>query len=111
MKAVAAILSSLLLAGTTALPAQTLAQTAPFGIWRGTLDGVPSVTLTLADDTGELNGTIVFYAVDGEKKQAISIEPHMGIAPMFKDAATPEEGKYQTYVEFGKRLTKLLAEI
>jgi len=42
---------------------------------------------------------------------AISIEPHMGVAPEFKDAATPEEGKYQTYVEFGKRLTKLLAEV
>ena len=42
---------------------------------------------------------------------AISIEPHMGVAPEFKDAATPDEGRYQTYVEYGKRLTKLLAEV
>ena len=42
---------------------------------------------------------------------AISIEPHMGIAPEFKDAGTPEEGRYRTYVEHGRRLMKLLAEI
>jgi len=42
---------------------------------------------------------------------AISIEPHMGIAPEFKNAASPDEGRYQTYVEYGKRLMKLLAEI
>jgi sugar phosphate isomerase/epimerase len=42
---------------------------------------------------------------------AISIEPHMGVAPMFRDPTLPEpEGKYQTYVEFGKRLGKILAE-
>jgi len=42
---------------------------------------------------------------------AISIEPHMGIAPQFANAATPEDGKYQTYVEYGKRLVKLFSEI
>ena len=41
---------------------------------------------------------------------AISIEPHMGVAPEFKSAATPEEGRYRTYVEYGQRLMKLLAE-
>jgi len=41
---------------------------------------------------------------------AISIEPHMGVAPDFATSPTPEAGKYQTYVEYGKRLGKLLAE-
>jgi sugar phosphate isomerase/epimerase len=41
---------------------------------------------------------------------AISIEPHMGVAPEFKKL--PEvEGKYQTYVAYGKRLMRLLAEV
>jgi sugar phosphate isomerase/epimerase len=40
---------------------------------------------------------------------AFSIEPHIGVAPMFQDAATKEEGRYLTYVEYGKRLTKLMA--
>jgi sugar phosphate isomerase/epimerase len=45
-------------------------------------------------------------------KGAISIEPHMGVAPEFRDAAIPEaEGKFRTYVEYGKRLMKLLAEV
>jgi sugar phosphate isomerase/epimerase len=40
---------------------------------------------------------------------ALSIEPHMGIAPLFEHAASPEEGKYRTYVEYGKRFGKILA--
>ena len=40
---------------------------------------------------------------------AISIEPHIGIAPEFQAASTPEEGRYQTYVAYGKRLMALLA--
>jgi sugar phosphate isomerase/epimerase len=43
---------------------------------------------------------------------AISIKPHIGVAPEFRDAAIPEsEGKHKTYVEYGKRLMKLLAEV
>ena len=43
---------------------------------------------------------------------AISIEPHMGVSPEFRDAAIPEaEGRYRTYVEYGRRVMKLLAEI
>ena len=35
------------------------------GVWQGTLDGQPGVTLTLAsaDDTGELAGTVVFNLI------------------------------------------------
>jgi sugar phosphate isomerase/epimerase len=43
---------------------------------------------------------------------AISIEPHMGVAPEFRDPTIPEsEGKFKTYVEYGQRLMKLLAEV
>lgn len=42
---------------------------------------------------------------------AISIEPHMSIASEFKDSPTPAEGHYRTYVEYGKRLVKLLEEV
>jgi sugar phosphate isomerase/epimerase len=41
---------------------------------------------------------------------AISIEPHIGVAPLFKNAATEVEGRYLTYVEYGKRFMKLLAD-
>jgi len=51
------------------------------GIWRGTLVGIPSVTLTLADDTGSVDGTIVFYGLDGDTHQVASIEPHTLIHP------------------------------
>jgi hypothetical protein len=66
--------------------AQTAAQSIdkPFihpkwtGVWQGTLDGVPAVTLTLADDAGEANGTIVFHAIKKENGHAYSFstEPH-----------------------------------
>lgn len=42
---------------------------------------------------------------------AISIEPHIGGDPRFKKAAGSDDGRYQTYVEYGKCLMKLLAEI
>jgi sugar phosphate isomerase/epimerase len=41
---------------------------------------------------------------------AFSIEPHIGIAPSYRDAATPDEGRYLTYVEYGRRLNALLDE-
>ncbi len=61
--------------------AQNAAKPEPLGIWRGTLVGVPSVTLTLADDTGWLDGTIVFYGLDADTHQVASIEPHTLIHP------------------------------
>jgi len=60
----------------------------PFGIWRATLDGVLIVTLTLADDTGELGGTIVFYTVDGNTRRVASIEPHTLLHPELDDNNT-----------------------
>lgn len=96
MRRIAAALTCLLiLAGPLAAqskhqPASAHAKPAaykivPFGIWRATLDGVPSVTLTLADDTGELGGTIVFYTVDGNSRRVASIEPHTLLHPTLDD--------------------------
>jgi hypothetical protein len=50
------------------------------GVWKGELDGQPSVTLTLADDGGTLGGTVVLNIVerqDGGEAHAIAGEPHM----------------------------------
>jgi hypothetical protein len=81
MHKIAIAICSLLLTVAAPITAQSAAKPSWLGIWRATLDGVPSVTLTLADDTGELGGTAVFYAVNGKKKQAISIEPHTLLHP------------------------------
>jgi hypothetical protein len=53
------------------------------GVWQGTLDGLPAVELTLADDGGEVGGTIVFHLIlkkDGPPHVA-STEPHTLIRP------------------------------
>ena len=53
------------------------------GVWQGKLGGVPSVELTLGDDAGEVNGSIVFHIVlnDGAGPHAASTEPHALIHP------------------------------
>jgi hypothetical protein len=96
MKRILGILASLTIAAmlTATANAQTAAQSVqsidkPFvhpkwtGVWQGTLDGVPAVTLTLADDAGEANGTIVFHAIKNENGHAYSFstEPHTLIHP------------------------------
>ena len=53
---------------TVASPAQSASSaTAPraawVGVWQGQLEGLPGVTLTLSDDLGMLNGTIVFTLI------------------------------------------------
>jgi hypothetical protein len=47
------------------------------GVWQGKLEGLPGVTLTLADDAGDLGGTIVFNAVDSPHNRIIGIDPHV----------------------------------
>jgi hypothetical protein len=53
------------------------------GVWQGNLDGVPAVILTLANDAGEANGTIVFHAIKKENGHAFSFstEPHTLLHP------------------------------
>jgi hypothetical protein len=53
------------------------------GVWQAKLDGQPAVELTLADDAGDVNGTIVFHIVlkkDGPAHVG-STEPHTMINP------------------------------
>ncbi len=93
MKRILGILASLTIAAmlTATANAQTAAQSInkPFihpmwtGVWQGNLDGVPAVILTLANDAGEANGTIVFHAIKNENGHAYSFstEPHTLIHP------------------------------
>ena len=95
MKSAQKVLASLAVAATLVAASYAVAQTAaqsidkPFvhpkwtGVWQGTLGGVPAVTLTLADDAGEANGTIVFHAIknDHGHAYAFSTEPHTLIQP------------------------------
>jgi hypothetical protein len=98
MKKTFGILASLAFAALIVTASTANAQTAaqsidkPFihpawtGVWQGTLGGVPSVTLTLANDAGETNGTIVFHAIKNENGHAYSFstEPHTLIHPRIK---------------------------
>ena len=93
MKKTLGILATLTITAmlTAAANAQTAAQSIdkPFvhpvwtGVWQGNLDGVPAVILTLANDAGEANGTIVFHAIKKENGHAyaFSTEPHTLIQP------------------------------
>jgi hypothetical protein len=53
------------------------------GIWQGELDGQPSVVLTLADDTGQLGGTVVLNIIKNEDGQPhiVALEPHVLMNP------------------------------
>jgi len=39
---------------------------------------------------------------------AFSIEPHMGTAPQYKENPSQDEGRYLTYVEYGRRFNALI---
>ncbi|MGA9583991.1 MAG: hypothetical protein WBQ95_01620 [Terracidiphilus sp.] len=49
------------------------------GVWQGELDGQPSVILTLAEDTGALEGTLVLNGIsrDGGKAHIAVRESHV----------------------------------
>jgi hypothetical protein len=63
--------------------AQSSGDAAWIGVWQGTLDGQPSVTLTLAKDTGELDGTIVLNIIsrEGGQPHVVAMEPHVLLHP------------------------------
>jgi len=71
-----------------AMSAAAAGQTAPgsnawIGVWHAELDGRPGTTLTLADDTGELGGTLVMYMVsrEGGQPHVVATDPHVLVAP------------------------------
>jgi hypothetical protein len=83
-------IAGILIAAST-MEAQTAAQSVdkPFvhpagsGVWQADLDGIPAVTLTLADDAGQANGTIVFHAIQKDNGHAYSFstDPHTLVHP------------------------------
>lgn len=71
-------LSTALLAAT-----QPNASSDWIGVWQGELDGQPSVTLTLAQDNGALEGTLVLNIInrDGAGPHIVAHEPHTLMQP------------------------------
>lgn len=66
---------------TTAL-AQTAAVSSWVGVWQGELDGLPSVILTLGDDPGTLQGTLVLNGISREGGPHIAVhEVHALMQP------------------------------
>jgi hypothetical protein len=71
------------------------------GVWQGELDGQPGVTLTLAEEAGELGGTVVFNMVSRESgtPQVVGSTVHMVMHPrvegntMSFDVKRPSDGK------------------
>lgn len=53
------------------------------GVWQGELDDQPSVILTLAEDTGTLDGTLVLNGIsrDGGQPHIAVREPHVLVHP------------------------------
>ncbi len=95
MKAMMKSLASIVIATVSLAASSAHAQTAavsidkPFvhpkwsGVWQGDLGGIPAVTLTLADDAGAANGTIVFHLIlkTNDHPYSASTEPHTLIEP------------------------------
>jgi len=71
-----------------ALGCAALAESTPgsawVGVWESKLDGQPGATLTLAQDTGELTGTLVLNIIKKEKggvPHIVASEPHVLVNP------------------------------
>jgi hypothetical protein len=73
----------LLSALACAASAQSSASSQWIGIWHASFDGLPTDTLTLAADTGELGGTVVLDMVSdqGGAPHVIESEPHLLMNP------------------------------
>jgi hypothetical protein len=75
-----------LIAFSTSAAAQSAANAAWIGVWHGERHGQPSVTLTLAEDTGELGGTVVLniLSLEGGQLHVIAAEPHILVHPLIE---------------------------
>ena len=58
------------------------------GVWQSELSGQPSVILTLAQDTGALEGTLVLNIISREdgRTRLVAREPHVWCVPRSKGA-------------------------
>jgi hypothetical protein len=72
-----------LLIATTTLTIQSISPSEWVGVWQGELDGQPGVVLTLAQDNGALEGTLVLNIItrDGGQPHIMAREPHTLIQP------------------------------
>ena len=65
--------------------AQSATNASWVGVWKGELNGLPSLIVVLADDGGPLGGTVVFYQVNGgflgDTPQILTKEPHVMLKP------------------------------
>ena len=52
------------IAGAAMAHAQDAVRTSWLGVWQAQLDGLPSLILTLAEDTGSLEGTLVLNGIN-----------------------------------------------
>jgi hypothetical protein len=75
--------NGLVLLMVCAAHAQSTNHTSWLGVWQGELDGQPGVTLTLAEEDGELGGIIVFNEVSRESgtPRVIGSIAHMVMHP------------------------------
>ena len=75
LQSISACLPFLLACATSA---QSTGNSSWQGVWQSQLEGQPGVTLTLAEDGGQLAGTIVFYVVsrDGGTAHVIGSSVH-----------------------------------
>ena len=72
-----------LLIATTTLTIHSISPSEWVGVWQGELDGQPAVVLTLAQDNGALEGTLVLNIItrDGGQPHIMAREPHTLIQP------------------------------
>jgi hypothetical protein len=65
--------------------AQAATDASWIGVWKGELNGLPSLTVVVADNGGPLGGTVVLYQVKGgfrgDTPQILTQEPHVMIGP------------------------------
>ena len=70
----ACVILCVLMTMACVVTAQTTSDAGWIGVWQGELDGQPSVILTLAEDTGTLEGTLVLNGISREGGQ-----PHIAV--------------------------------
>jgi len=86
-----------LIIATTAVAVQSSNPSNWVGVWQGELDGLPSVVLTLATDSGQLQGTLVLNGInnnDGKPHIAVR-EAHVLLHPVLNGSSLSFEVKRQ----------------
>jgi hypothetical protein len=67
------------------------------GVWESMLDGQPGAIVTLADDTGQLGGTVVLNMINSENglTRVIGSEAHVLVSPRLDQSTLTFELKKQ----------------